>query len=257
MSKLQRREFLAAASLSAAAAAALASPSAAEAGDPSFMNNVPDPLLAGGELPTFKFELEKSAGKVDNGSEAREATVKQLPISKGIAGVSMRIEPGAMRELHWHATAAEWAFVNKGRVRTTVLAPGGYSETNDFAPGDVWYFPRGHGHMLECLGHEPCHFVLIFDNGYFSEFGTFSITDWIGHTPKSLLAKNFGLPESAFDGLPKDEVYFARGAVPPGQPSVPLQGWRRPVQTHKFELLDQDPHAEFKGGREWRVDSTR
>ncbi len=94
MSKLQRREFLAAAGLTAAAAAALASPRAAEAGDPSFMNNVPDPLLAGDELPTFKFELEKSKGKVENGSEAREATVKQLPISKGIAGVSMTLAPG-------------------------------------------------------------------------------------------------------------------------------------------------------------------
>ena len=125
MSKLQRREFLTAAGLSAAAAASLASPRAAEAGDPSFMNNVPDPLLAGADLPTFKFELEKSAGKVDNGSEAREVTVKQLPISKGIAGVSMTLAPGTMRELHWHATAAEWAFVDKGRVRTTVLAPGG------------------------------------------------------------------------------------------------------------------------------------
>jgi oxalate decarboxylase len=206
MSKLQRREFLAAAGLTAAAAAALANPTAAKAGDASFMNNVPDPLLAGDELPTFKFELEKSKGKVDNGSEAREATVKQLPISKGIAGVSMTLAPGTMRELHWHATAAEWAFVDKGRVRTTVLGPGGYTETNDFEPGDVWYFPRGHGHMLECLGREPCHFVLIFDNGYFSEFGTFSITDWVGHTPKAQLAKNFGLPESAFDGIPKKEV---------------------------------------------------
>ena len=63
----------------------------------------------------------------------------------------MKIEPGAMRKLHWHATAAEWAYVDKGRVRTTVLGLGGYSETNDFEPGDVWYFPRGHGHMLECL----------------------------------------------------------------------------------------------------------
>jgi len=37
--------------------------------------------------------------------------------------------------------------------------------------------------MLECLGDKPAHFILIFDNGYFSEFGTFSISDWIGHTP--------------------------------------------------------------------------
>src|SRR3954463_10731990 len=33
-------------------------------GDSSFQNNVPDPLLSGKELPTFKFELEKSKGKV-------------------------------------------------------------------------------------------------------------------------------------------------------------------------------------------------
>ena len=136
----------------------------------------------------------------------------------------MKLEPGAMRELHWHATAAEWAFVDKGRVRTTVLAPGGAAETNDFEPGDVWYFPRGHGHMLECLGDEPCHFVLIFDNGYFSEFGTFSISDWIGHTPKPLLAKNFGVPESTFDGFPKKEVYFARGALPPETGGCPARG---------------------------------
>ena len=179
--------------------------------------NQPDPVLQGDELPTFRFALEKSEGRTLGGSYGKEATVKQLPISKGIAGVSLRLEPGVMRELHWHATAAEWAFVIEGRVRTTVIDPHGHSETNEFEPGDVWYFPRGHGHALECLGDEPCHFVLIFDNGYFSEFGTFSITDWIGHAPKGLLAKNFGLPESTFDGFPKDEVYAAASPVHPSE----------------------------------------
>ena len=111
--------------------------------------------------------------------------------------------------------------------------------------------------MLECLGHEPCHFVLIFDNGYFSEFGTFSITDWIGHTPKALLAKNFGLPESAFDGFPKKEVYFARGAVPPEKAADPLAGPKKPPLTHKWQLLANDPLVNNKGGRLWLVDSTK
>ena len=211
MSEFSRRGFLG----SASAAAGLAGLNVAADEEFPFKNNVPDPLLAGDELPTFKFELEKSTGKVIGGSFGKEATVKQLPISKGIAGVSMRLESGAMRELHWHATAAEWAFVIEGRVRTTVIDPQGHAETNDFDPGDIWYFPRGHGHMLECLGTKSAHFILIFDNGYFSEFGTFSITDWMGHTPRRLLAKNFGLPESAFDGFPKDEVYFAHGPIPP------------------------------------------
>jgi oxalate decarboxylase len=162
-----------------------------------------------------------------------------------------------MRELHWHATAAEWAFVDKGRVRTTVLSPGGYRETNDFEPGDVWYFPRGHGHMLECLGDEPCHFVLIFDNGYFSEYGTFSITDWIGHTPKPLLAKNFNLPESTFDRFPQKEVYFAQGAPPPAKAADPLAGEVRGPRRHKYRLLADDPRVNNKGGRLWVVDSTK
>jgi oxalate decarboxylase len=255
MSNLPRRDFMAAAAFAAATTAALAATRPAAAGDPTFMNNVPDPLLGGEELPTFKYELEKSRGKVVGNSSGKEATVLQLPISKGIAGVSMRLETGAMRELHWHATAAEWAFVIEGRVRTTVIDPHGGAETNEFEPGDVWYFPRGHGHMLECLGDIPAHFILIFDNGYFSEFGTFSITDWIGHTPKALLAKNFGLPESAFDGFPKDEVYFARGPVPPEKLTVPLQGWKQPPLTHKYQLLARPPLRTFPGGREWRVDS--
>jgi oxalate decarboxylase len=255
MSDPQRRDFLAEAA-GLGAAAFLLSTRPATAGDPSFMNNVPDPLLSGKELPTFKFALEKSKAKVIGKSTAREATVEQLPISKGIAGVSMTLGPGDMRELHWHATAAEWAFVNKGRVRTTVIGPGGYVETNDFEPGDVWYFPRGHGHMLECLGDEPCHFVLIFDNGYFSEFGTFSITDWIGHTPKALLAKNFGLPESTFDTFPKKEVYFAHGKQPPSRPATPLGGQKSPPHTHKYRLLANPPKVNNKGGKLWLVDST-
>lgn len=250
MSDVTRRQFIGSA---ATAATLLGIGSSDAACDFPFRNNVPDPLLAGDELPTFKFELEKSRGKVIGGSVGKESTVKQLPIAKGIAGVSMRLEPGAMRELHWHATAAEWAFVLEGQVRTSVIDPQGRAEINEFEPGDVWYFPRGHGHMLECLGDKPTHFVLIFDNGYFSEFGTFSITDWIGHTPKELLAKNFGVPASTFEGFPKEEVYFARGPIPAEAAGHPLGGEKQPPETHKYRLTSRAPHAVYRGGREWRV----
>src|SRR5207245_9500455 len=79
-SELSRRQFVgSAAAIAAAVTAALTS--RVEAGDPSFMNNVPDPLLADKELPTFKFALEKSKGRVTDKGTAKEATVKQLPIS--------------------------------------------------------------------------------------------------------------------------------------------------------------------------------
>jgi len=258
MSEIPRREFLTgAAGMAAGAAVMFGWPRNAEAGDPSFMNNVPSPVLSGKELPTFKFALEKTTGKVIGNSYGREATVEQFPISTGIAGVSMRMEPGVMRELHWHATAAEWAFITEGRVRTTLVDPQGRSETNDFKVGDVWFFPRGHAHMLEGPGDTPCKVILIFDNGYFSEFGTFSITDWIGHTPPELLAKNFKVPAATFASFPKSEVYFAKGKIPPEKPATPLQGYNPPPLTHKYELMEQPPLASFPGGKEWQVDSTR
>lgn len=250
-----RRDFLAGMTALAGAAGLLGASEQAVAGDTSFMNNVPDPLLAEKSLPEFTFALEDSPGRTLGGSYGKEATVKQLPVSKGIAGVSMRLEPGVMREMHWHATAAEWAFVVSGRVRTTVVDPQGRTGIDDFSPGDIWYFPRGHGHMLQCLGNEPCQLILVFDNGYFSEFGTFSISDWLCHVPPALLAKNLGVPEATFRDFPKDEVYFAKGPVPPETPAAPLGGVQPPPLSHRHPLLSQKPFETFPGGREWRVEA--
>lgn len=228
----------------------------AQAGDLSFMNNVPDPITSGKELPSFKFSLEQQKGKVVGGCSAKEATARNFPISKSIAGVTMRLEPGAMRELHWHATAAEWAYVVEGRVRTTVIAPGGVAEINDFSPGDIWFFPRGHGHVLECLGDQPCHFVIIFDNGYFSEFGTFSLSDWLSRVPRNLLSKNLRLPAETFATFPTGEVYFAKGKIPPEKTPAPPNA-SAPSLTHKATLKSPKPHREFAGGKEWTIDSSK
>src|SRR5580692_626575 len=149
-------------------------------------------------IPSLKFDIEAQTHWKGEAGSANEATVAEFPISQSIAGVSMRLKPGAIRELHWHALAAEWAYVIEGRCRTTVIAPNGQSEIDAFGPGDTWYFPRGHGHALQGLGPGDCHFLLGFDNGHFSEYGTFSITDWMAGVPPGILARNLGVPPSAF-----------------------------------------------------------
>jgi oxalate decarboxylase len=206
------------------------------------------------ELPTFRFAMEQQTGRVTEAGSAKEATVKQLPISVGLAGVSMRLKPGGIRELHWHANAAEWAFVVKGQVRTTVIGPDAQAETNDFEPGDVWYFPRGHGHMLQNLSQEEAHFVLVFDNGAFSEHGTFSVTDWLGHTPPDVLARNLGLDQDVFAKFPKEELYIMGGRMAPRQPEPNHQSLQRSSPlTHRYALMAQQPHARYAGGVERRV----
>jgi oxalate decarboxylase len=122
------------------------------------------------ELDDFMFDIENDGkGWTGPGGSAKEAAVAEFSLSQSIAGVSMRLNPGGFRELHWHAIAAEWAYVLEGNVRTTVISPDGQAETDEFQVGDIWYFPKGHGHALECLGNQTCHFLLGFDSGHFSE----------------------------------------------------------------------------------------
>jgi oxalate decarboxylase len=202
------------------------------------------------ELETFKFNIENQKGWVGEGGSAKEATAAEFPVSQSIAGVSMRLQPGAIRELHWHALAAEWAYVVEGRCRTTVIAPNGQAEVDDFQVGDTWYFPIGHGHAIQALGPGECHFLLGLDNGHFSEFGTFSVTDWIAHTPAAILSRNLNLPETAFAGFPKKELYIGPGKVPPGAIEELRNADLEPMQSaHKFRLSKVTPRN-LEGGEE-------
>jgi oxalate decarboxylase len=202
------------------------------------------------DLPNFKFDLENAKGWTGAAGSARQHTVDEFPVSQSFAAVSMRLEPGALRELHWHAIAAEWAYVISGRCRVTVIAPSGDGEISDFGPGDVWYFPKGHGHSIQGLGPGECHFLLIFDDGRFSEFGTFSITDWMSRTPPGVLAQNLSLSLDAIAKLPKEEVYIVAGEVPPAALPPALNADLAPSQlNHKFRL-GVAPLMQFSGGSE-------
>ena len=224
-----------------------------ETAEPSY-GPAPAPL-DGPELPSFRYPLGGSRPRPSTAARPRKRMSPGFPVSDKLAGVYMTLEPGALRELHWHANAAEWAYVIEGRCRVTTIDPQNQSEIVDFGPGDVWYFPRGHGHSIQGLGPGTCTFVLVFDNGYFSEFGTFSITDWLGHTPAEVLAKNFGLPASTFANFPKKEVYIATGPVPPPLPEDPAPGsLNAPPLTHRYQLAgagarDSSPAAPCASSR--------
>ena len=144
------------------------------------------------------------------------------------AGSRRRVDaaqPGGIRELHWHAIAAEWAFVVKGRVRTTVIAPDGTSETNDFDPGDVWYFPRGHGHRSRASGRRRRTSSWSSTTAPSpSSAPSASPTGWGSPLPE-VLSKSLGLPASAFAKFPKKELYIVQGRIPPqDMPRAPPGG---------------------------------
>jgi len=195
----------------------------------------------------FKYRFEDSPKRVLKEGWAREATIKQFPVSEGLAGVDMYLSPGAIRELHWHAIAAEWGYILDGEVRITTIDPEGRSETADCRKGDVFFFPRGYGHSIQAFG-KGCHFILIFDSGHFSEFGTFSITDWVSHTPLNVLAGSTGLPASLFKGMPEKEKYMVPAAAPASLPPEP-DAWQQDTPlTHRFRFAAMKPSVKVAAG---------
>lgn len=175
------------------------------------------PLTDHGEVRTFWSSFSAAHRRIQEGGWSRQVTVEDLPISKDIAGVNMRLTAGGIRELHWH-NAAEWAIMLTGKARITAIDDFGKSFVKDVAENDLWYFPSGTPHSIQGLAPNGCEFLLVFDDGTFSEGNTTLISDWTRHTPPDVLAKNWGVPESALKSIyqvPPEGHYIFQAAVPP------------------------------------------
>jgi oxalate decarboxylase len=167
---------------------------------------------AGGQ-PPFKYPFSFAHKRIEEGGWTRQVTVRDLPISKKMAGVQMRLIRGGIRELHWHV-GAEWAFMISGTARITAVDQQGRAFVEDVNAGDLWLFPGGIPHSIQGVGEDGATFLLVFDDGNFNEFQTFLLTDWITHTPKEVLAKNFDVPADTFDKVPKKELFIFERPLP-------------------------------------------
>jgi oxalate decarboxylase len=176
-------------------------------------SSVWSPETDNGTVEPFKYSFALAHKRIEDGGWTRQVTERELPISKTMAGVEMRLVTGGVRELHWH-TSAEWAFMIYGNARITAVDAQGRSFVNDVTKGDLWLFPGGIPHSIQGLGPDGCKFLLVFNDGSFNEFETFLLTDWFKHTPKEVLAKNFAVPESMFDNVPKRELFIFAADLP-------------------------------------------
>lgn len=212
------------------------------------------PRTDAGTLPNYKWSFADSHMRLEEGGWARQTTIRELPSAKTIAGVNMRLKAGAVREMHWHAEA-EWSYMLKGNARITAVDQEGRAFQDDLSEGDLWYFPAGIPHSIQGIGDDGCEFLLAFDDGDFSENSTFLLTDWFAHTPKEVLAKNFGVPESAFANIPKKELYIFPMPVPPPLAQDRVAGNGPLPYPFSYKMLKQEP-IKTKSGQVRIVDST-
>jgi oxalate decarboxylase len=179
--------------------------------------------------------------RLTSGGWTRQVTVRELGISKSIAGVNMRLNAGGIREMHWHK-AAEWAFMLYGNARITAIDAQGQNFADDVGVGDLWYFPSGIPHSIQGLNPDGCEFLLVFDDGNFDEDDTFLVSDWFKHTPKEVLSKNFGIPGSSFDHVPDpSERYIFASTVPGSLTSDKIPGANQVSQTFSHRMMAQKP----------------
>lgn len=258
MFKSNRRIFIqsvafgaGASSLLGASQSAMAAPDGHAAGydvapASEFLKTIP---RKSGDPVVFTASLDKAPIKATSGGWAREVTTRTLPLATGIAGAHLFVNAGGAREMHWH-NSAEWAYVVEGHCQVTVVDPEGQLEVVNLAPGDLWFFPKGHSHAIQTLGPAPCHAILAFDDGLYSEHGTFGISDWMSRYDAPMLSQALGVSADILSANPKAETYIMQGEVlaldgPQAKAARALDRDR----THRFPLMAQKPRVSTAGGQ--------
>lgn len=213
------------------------------------------PATDHGGIAALKFPFAMAHNRLEDGGWAREVTIRELPALKELAAVEMRLGPGVVRELHWHKEA-EWAYVLSGRVRFYLVDENRQTLVEDLGPGDLWLAPAGFPHAIQGL-EEGTEFLLVFNDGNFSENETLLLTELVAHMPPEVLARNFGVPQSAFAGIPASEKYIFRMSVP-----GPLEEVRKSLgaasmtDKYVYKASEVAPNH-FAGGATKIIDSRR
>jgi oxalate decarboxylase len=126
-----------------------------------------------------------------------------FPVSTTIAAALVEVDPGAMRELHWHPNTNEWQYYIEGQARMGVFGASGQARTFDFQAGDVGYVPFAMGHYIENTGTTPMRFLEVFKSSYYADV---SLDQWMALTPPELVEAHLQLDPEVMKALRKAKM---------------------------------------------------
>lgn len=154
--------------------------------------------------------IESEAGRV------RIVDVNTFPAAQTISAAFVEIEPGGMRELHWHPKAAEWQYYIQGQARMTVFNSNGVARTFNYTAGDVGVVPFVAGHYVQNTGDEKLIFVEVFK---YPEYSDISARKWLAANPVQIVADHLNVTNSFVESLPLEEtpapvIWYDQSKVP-------------------------------------------
>ena len=154
-----------------------------------------------GPVPvTFKHAMMAQEPQRTKFGTVRVTDTRNFPISDQVAAALVEIEPGAMRELHWHPMADEWQYWIAGTARMGVFMSGGKARTFDMHAGDVGFVPKSSGHWIENTGDTAARYLELFPADRYSDV---SAQQWLALTPPELVEAHLHLPAGTVQAMRK------------------------------------------------------
>lgn len=151
------------------------------------------------------FRLGASPVKSFDGGSLQQASEDNFPILVGqqASVVMVSMEPGGIREPHWHPSAWEINVVTGGVATWTLLDPEGNAESFDAHPGDLVFAPQGSLHYFENKGPEDLHVVIVFNASAAEGKDDIGIGASITKLPPHVLGAVFGVDPQTFSSFKK------------------------------------------------------
>jgi oxalate decarboxylase len=136
----------------------------------------------------------------NSGGSIQIADSTNFTYSNTVAAALVTVEPGSMRELHWHPNADEWQYYLRGSARMTVFNTGPHANTTDFRAGDVGVVRRNFGHYIENTGADVLQFLEVFRADKYEEI---SLANWLAHVPPQLVSAHLNIDPAVLATFPK------------------------------------------------------
>lgn len=152
------------------------------------------------------FHLATGSPEVFEGGTLQGATQDNWKILEGQQGsvYLARLEPGGIREPHWHPSAWEMNFIISGRARWSFVGPEGTHDSFEAQKGDLIFAPQGHYHYFENASDtEELVALLVFNTSATEPKDDIGIVAALSAIPPETLAAIFKTSPDAFRKLPR------------------------------------------------------
>ncbi|MBS1844069.1 MAG: cupin domain-containing protein [Actinobacteria bacterium] len=165
-----------------------------------------------------------------------------FPILERISIRRLVLEPGAVREPHWHVNADELTYCVSGDVLVSVLDDADIFGTFTIGAGEMFHVESGSLHHIENLGEVAAELLVVFSHESPVDFSLYAS---FGAMSDAVLGNTYGLPAADLAKLGRDTSSpdIVKGV---GAPTIPDEAGL--PDPHKFSVEAVQPTLDYPFG---------